>query len=318
MSIIDEEIARLDEEIVDMQTAEARAKELGARPGDYDLSQAASGAKNERLKQAALQEQAMVQRQIQQQQARLDPNTPQVIPGSTSTYTEDGNTLNVIQADLNDPVTPIAKNAPKVMVGGQLASTPTATPTPEQPGSEYTNVDPVAYELALSNAGVSTKHAPGTPEFNRVYAETISSGKGLMNSDIEEYYSQTSENGRIKGKLDMNDPKVQKEVEESPSVMAWKMKYPKADFTEFKVVEEDDEYKGRKIRTIAPIVTQENIKQNIPEYDPKNYPGDLDPRSSYEHDIKRRFGKNVSAEMIEELGVDMTRYKIRRPKKKRI
>lgn len=45
---LDEEITRLDNEIADINTAKLRAKELGIRPGDYDLSTAAASAAEER------------------------------------------------------------------------------------------------------------------------------------------------------------------------------------------------------------------------------------------------------------------------------
>lgn len=68
MSAIDDELARLDQEIADADTAAQRAKELQMNPGDYDLRSATAGARAERQKQEALAE---MQKVIEAEKAML-------------------------------------------------------------------------------------------------------------------------------------------------------------------------------------------------------------------------------------------------------
>lgn len=68
MSYIDDRIAEIDQSLTDMNTAKGRAKELGLKLSDYDLSEATQAAAKDRL-EAANRQKAIMQDFANQQMA---------------------------------------------------------------------------------------------------------------------------------------------------------------------------------------------------------------------------------------------------------
>lgn len=260
MSSYEEMIKQIDQELSDIEYVEREAAKKGLQPGDYDLFSALSARKEDRQKEEA-------------DALEKANKKEQVIPNSTSTYTEDNGTLKVVQPESNEPLNPdavtVKKSGTYVDVGDQ-------NKPQGMTGSLYTNVDPAAYQLSLAQTGDKTTLTTDPDFMDKVIENMVSNNLTKSTEQLNTLAKTGSSKDQaeiVKGNINMSDPEAKKEIDSSPEIKAWikanekKFRNPPE---EYMVVEsQTSKYGNRNVRYIQPKLTDKYIQENyiIPELD---------------------------------------------------